>query len=176
MSGRTDIWAAVLRAAPDPFIGAGFESFWISPNVRGFQQQLLALGWYPILVDGLNEAHNGYIEIYLNLGAIGVLLIATILIAGYRSSFKAFQQDPELGGFVLVFITIAMVYSITEAGFRMLNLAWIFLLLATVSASGVTTGLFGGRRTSIVPSSRVGSRRAVSVGRAPRSALRTTEG
>src|SRR5262249_29992987 len=134
------------------------------------QRQLLDWGWYPPLVRTLNEAHNGYIETYLNLGWIGVCLIATIFLTGYRSSFKAFQRDPELGSFILAVITVTMVYSITEAGFRMLGLSWIFLLLALVSASGVVTGLFGSRRNNLVPSRGAGSSRAVAVERHPKSA------
>ena len=146
MSGRTDIWAAVIPAVPNSIVGAGFESFWISPNVRIFQRTLLNLGWYPSLVEVLNEAHDGYIEIYLSLGWIGVCLIALILIGGYRRAYKAFQRDPELGSLFLAFVAVGMVYNVTEAGFRMLNPAWIFLLLAIVSASGVAVGFFGSEK------------------------------
>jgi len=42
------------------------------------------------------------------------------------------------------------VYSITEAGFRMLDPIWIFLLLSVVGSSGVAVGLFGGKaRTKV---------------------------
>jgi O-antigen ligase len=146
MSGRTEIWAAVIPAVPNSIVGAGFESFWISPNVQIFQRTLLASGWYAALVDDLNEAHNGYIEIYLNLGWIGVFLIALILLGGYRRAVRAFQHDPELASLFLAYIAIAGVYSITEAGFRMMCPSWIFLLLAIVSASGVPLGVFGGKK------------------------------
>jgi O-antigen ligase len=162
LSGRTEIWAAVIPASPSSTVGAGFESFWISPNVRTFQRTLLDSGWYPPVAEGLNEAHDGYIEIYLTLGWIGVCLIALILIGGYRRAYKAFQRDPELGSLFLAYVATGAVYNITEAGFRMLNPSWIFLLLAIVSASGVTVGLFGGAKPRI-PVSRSGplSRTAV---------------
>jgi exopolysaccharide production protein ExoQ len=143
MSGRTEIWAAVIPAAPNSIVGAGFESFWISPSIRIFQQTLSNEGWYKALVADLNEAHNGYIETYLNLGWIGVCLIALVLIGGYRRALKAFERDPELGSLFLAYIAIVAIYNITEAGFRMLNPAWIFLLLAIVGATGVGTGMFG---------------------------------
>ena len=163
LSGRTEIWAAVIPTVPNSTVGAGFESFWISPNVRVFQQKLLRSGWYPPVVEGLNEAHDGYIEIYLTLGWIGVCLIALILIGGYRRAYKAFQRNPELGSLFLAYIATGVFYNITEAGFRMLNPSWIFLLLAIVSASGVTVGLFGGEKPKN-PVSRGGtlSRTAVS--------------
>ena len=146
MSGRADIWPAALRAATNPIVGAGFEGFWLSPNVRIFQQELLNKGFFPPVVAGLNEAHNGYIEIYLNLGLIGVGLIAAILIAGYLNSVRVIQLEPKFGGFVLAFIAVAVVYSITEAGFRTMNLIWVFLLLVLVCGTGVTTRRHGGKK------------------------------
>ncbi len=148
LSGRTEIWAAVIPAVPNPVVGAGFESFWISPCVREFWRRLVGW-WYP---EGQNEAHNGYIEVYLNLGWIGLCLIALFLIRGYRSAGKAFRRDPELGGLMLAYIIVAAAYSITEAGFRMLDPIWIFLLLAVVSATGINAGLFGGKSPKIPPS------------------------
>lgn len=146
LSGRTEIWEAVIPAVPNPIVGAGFESFWVSPNVQIFQQTLLDQHWYPPLVKDLNEAHNGYIETYLNLGWMGVFLIALILISGYRRAHKAFQREPELGSLFLAYIAVGAVYSITEAGFRFMVPSWIFMLLAIVSASGVNIGVFGSEK------------------------------
>ncbi len=140
LSGRTDIWAAVIQASGNPVIGTGFESFWISPNVQVFSHILKAKGWWH--PEGLNEAHDGYLEVYLNLGWIGVCLISTILINGYRRAVAAFRLNPPIGGLMLAYIVAAAVYSITEAGFRMMYPMWFFLLLAIVSASGIVEGLF----------------------------------
>ena len=91
-------------------------------------------------VHNLNEAHNGYIEVYLNLGLVGVSLIVFILIGGYRRACAALRRDPEIGGLMLAYVAAAAVYSATEAGFRMLSPIWIFLLLATVAAGGISAG------------------------------------
>jgi exopolysaccharide production protein ExoQ len=138
LSGRTEIWAAVLPQVPNPIIGAGFESFWISPNVVKFQQGL-AGWWHP---EQLNEAHNGYIEVYLNLGWIGIVLIASILISGYWRGVKAFRRDQRLGALMLSYVIASSVYGITEAGFRMLDPMWLFLLLAIYGATGIARGLY----------------------------------
>ncbi len=47
LSGRTEIWAAVIPAVPNSIVGAGFESFWISPSVRIFQQDSFRLRLVP---------------------------------------------------------------------------------------------------------------------------------
>ncbi len=142
-SGRTDIWASLFPAVSNPIIGTGFDSFWNSPNVLVFQRNLKALGFYH--PERLNEAHDGYLEVYLNLGWIGVGLLFTILITGYMRACKAFSKNGEVGGLMLAYISTCMIYSITEAGFRTLSACWIFILLAFICASGIVAGLFNGR-------------------------------
>jgi exopolysaccharide production protein ExoQ len=140
LSGRTEIWKASLAAAENPLIGSGFESFWntniekVAAGLRGYWQ-----------IHNLVSAHNGYIEVYLDLGLVGLCLIAFLLISGYFRAGMAFKRDRELGGLTLAYIITAAFYSITEVGFRVLGASWIFLLLALISASGVATGLFGGK-------------------------------
>jgi len=34
LTGRTEIWAAVLPLVPNPAVGAGFESFWLPPRLE----------------------------------------------------------------------------------------------------------------------------------------------
>jgi exopolysaccharide production protein ExoQ len=133
LSGRTEIWQAVLSMAPNRLVGAGFESFWLGPRLERLAEA------YPNLQ--LNEAHDGYIEVYLNLGWVGLGLIGLILIDGYRRSVKAFRRDPAFGGLLMAYILAAVTYSVTEAGFRMLDPIWIFLLLAIIGASCVAAGV-----------------------------------
>lgn len=146
MSGRADIWPAALHAAPNAIVGAGFEGFWLSPNVRIFQQELLDKGYWPGLVAILNEAHNGYIEVYLNLGLVGLGLLIAILIKGYLNSIRIIQREPEFGGFVLASTAVAVVYGINEAGFRIMNPVWVLLLLVLVCVTGITTGRPEGKK------------------------------
>jgi O-antigen ligase len=139
LSGRTDIWAASIAAAGNPIIGTGFESFW-NVNVDKVARGLP--GYWEI--HNLVSAHNGYIQIYLDLGWVGVCLIALIIISGYRRAARAFERNPEFASLMLAYVTTATFYSITEAGFRTLSPSWFFLLLAVVSASGVAAGLLDG--------------------------------
>jgi O-antigen ligase len=115
---------------PNVWVGAGFESFWLGPRLQYMWDK------FPHLY--LNEAHNGFIEVYLNLGLIGVGLIALILIAGYRRAVAAFRVDPSSGSLMLAYILMAPLYSMPEAGFRMLDISWSFLLLAILGASRIS--------------------------------------
>jgi O-antigen ligase len=150
LSGRTMIWSALIPAAPNPIVGAGFESFWISPSVLIAQDTMRSEGWWH--PEGLNEAHNGYVEVYLELGWVGVVLISLILVNGYLRAGSAFRVNSSLGALMLAYIIAAAVYSVTEAGFRMLDPIWDFLLLAVVGASGIAAGLIRSEKPSGVAS------------------------
>jgi exopolysaccharide production protein ExoQ len=131
LTGRTDIWRIVIPIAPNPVGGAGFETFWVGPRVA---KVFAMVGG----VEMTNEAHNGYIEVYLNLGWIGLGLIALILGQGYRKAVNAFRRDSALGALLLAYVVTAVAYNISEAAFRMLSLEWFFLLLSVVAANAAT--------------------------------------
>lgn len=120
LTGRTDIWQGLIVMAVNPFFGAGFESFWLGDRVM----QGRNLMWR------LNEAHNGYLEVYLNLGWTGVILLALLIATGYRNVVATFRQRPGLGSIMLAYFTVGVIYSLTEAGFRMMTLIWMFFLMA----------------------------------------------
>ncbi|MGD0136630.1 MAG: O-antigen ligase family protein [Bryobacteraceae bacterium] len=149
--GRADIWKASIATADSPVFGTGFESFWNANAHKVARNPALAGYWD---MSNLVSAHNGYIEVYLDLGWVGVCLIALIIISGYRRAAKAFKRDPQFGSLILAYIATSTFYSITEVGFRVLTPSWIFLLLAVVSASGVTAGLFSGEAHRILASRR----------------------
>jgi len=147
--GRADIWKASIAAADNPVFGTGFESFW-NTNVEKVALQLPNY-WGPT-VHNLVSAHNGYIEVYLDLGWIGLCLIAFILVSGYRNAVACFRRDPQFGSLLLTYIATCAFYSISEVGFRVLTPSWIFLLLAVVSASGFSAGLIDGKKASLAAS------------------------
>lgn len=130
LTGRTDIWKLALSMRGNALLGRGFESFW--------------LGWRLEKIKGiyafqLQEAHNGYLEIYLNLGWIGVTLLAVLIVTGYRNILTAFRDNPEAAGLRLAFFVVALIYNLTEAAFRTQNPVWIIFLLAIIAVPRVTT-------------------------------------
>jgi O-antigen ligase len=92
------------------------------------------------MFQNLNTAHNGYIDAYLNLGLVGVGLIALILLSGYTRANGAYQRDQEMGSLALAYLVTTAVYSVTEAGFRMQTPSWMALLLGVVAAGGLSKG------------------------------------
>jgi len=122
LTDRTKIWAAVLSIHTNPLVGTGFESFWLGPRLQQVWQ----------VMPGINESHNGYLEIYLNLGLIGVFLLAGLLIASYRNICKQLTSCFDLGSLNLAIWTITLFYNMTEAAFKW-QLMWITFLLVVVT-------------------------------------------
>jgi O-antigen ligase len=122
LTDRTSIWAMVLGMGTNPLLGTGFESFWLGPRLESMWN---AYSWGP------GEAHNGYIEIYLNLGWIGVVLLAGVIVTGYQTVLAAFHRKLPTWNLVLAYFVVGVVYNFTEAAFfRMMAPAWILFLLA----------------------------------------------
>jgi exopolysaccharide production protein ExoQ len=152
LSDRTTIWAAAIPVCPNPIVGAGFESFW-----NGYGKYVT--GGLSKYERGLNSAHNGYIEIYLNLGWVGVSLIAMLLFVGYRRAWTAFRINPEVGGLMLAYVAAVAIYNITEAGFRILTPTWIFFLLVLVGSRSSAVSVSGSTAKPIAAPVRAGLRR-----------------
>jgi len=126
LTGRTELWSIVLGITGNPWVGTGFESYWLGPRL----ERIWSLIWW-----GPNEAHNGYIEVYLNLGLIGVVLLTVVILTGYRKVVRSLRRDPDTGRLWLAYFVIAVIYSFTEAGFRLMAPVWIFFLLSIMAAS-----------------------------------------
>jgi exopolysaccharide production protein ExoQ len=124
LTGRTELWHEIIPLNTNPLLGTGFESFWMGDRL----DKIWAIHWWHP-----NEAHNGYLEVYLNLGWVGVFLLAIVIIAGYRSAVRMLAWDPEAAKLRIAFIMVGIIYAFTEAGFRLLNPVWICFLLAATA-------------------------------------------
>jgi O-antigen ligase len=126
LTGRKEIWALVLSLHTNPLIGTGFETFWLGSRLEFMRQAL------PNEI--INEAHNGYVEVYLNLGWAGICFIALLLATGYKRITSHVRQDPEQGCLFLGFLICALFYEFSEAGFRFNTFSWFLLLLVIIGA------------------------------------------
>ena len=124
LTGRTEIWNLVLGMTGNPLLGTGFESFWLGSRL---QTMWSIYWWHP------NEAHNGYIEIFLDLGWMGVALLAVLLLTGLRNTLNAVRQQAEAGGLMLAYFVTVLIYNFTESAFRELDPIWFVLLLSVIA-------------------------------------------
>lgn len=126
LTGRTDIWRIALQFTVNPITGAGYESFWLGNRLLEIARLNNA---------GLTQAHNGYLEVYLNLGWIGIALLFFLFVSTYRKLLSGAKHGHELSALLLAFLCSAVVYNYAEGAFKMMSSVWISLLFAAVGSS-----------------------------------------
>jgi O-antigen ligase len=124
LTGRTLIWKAVLAQPINPLVGAGFESFWMGNRMESV---------WSMSQRGIQQAHDGYLELYLNLGWIGLAMLGTLIASGYYRGLELYRRDAHAGRLRIAVLTAAVLFGFTEAGFRMLSPDWFGFLLAVTA-------------------------------------------
>jgi O-antigen ligase len=121
LTDRTVIWNIVLNMHTNPLVGTGYETFWLGPRLQEVWRTM----------PGIAESHNGYLEVYLNLGIIGLFLIVGLLIASYRNICRRLTPFSSIVSLSLALWTMMLFYNMTEAAFRG-GLIWGTFLLVTI--------------------------------------------
>lgn len=122
LTDRTKVWHDVLQVPINPLLGAGFESFWLGDRLKIMWAKWL---WRP------NQAHNGYLETYLNLGLIGLCLLIGLILVTYRKARLALLTDFQFGRFRLAFLAAVVACNWTEATFKALHPIWfVFYIIS----------------------------------------------
>jgi O-antigen ligase len=124
LTGRTRLWNDILRMEINPWLGTGFESFWLGDRARILWDKYF---FRP------THSHNGYLETYVNLGWIGLGLLLWLIVSGYRHAAAGLVHAVPASSLKLTFLVVAVVYSITEAAFRVMHPVWIAFLFAIIA-------------------------------------------
>jgi len=140
--GRAELWRQLLAMHTNPIVGAGFESFWLGDRVVVLSE---GRPWQP------NEAHNGYLEIYLNLGLIGLLMLIGLFIATFRKTWIELLQNFEWGRFRLGFLVAVVFFNWTEASFRGLSLIWFAFYIIALDYRDLRYEPVAGSLEAVVP-------------------------
>lgn len=127
LTNRTDVWQLLRGMETNSVVGAGFMSFWAGDRMESIWAKLGA---------GINQAHSGYLEQYLNLGYIGLAFIVIIMLSGLLKIRKHLDVDSPSAMLRLCFIVAAALYNYTEASFYGINNMWLLLLLGSIDISG----------------------------------------
>ena len=106
----------------NPIVGTGYENFWLGPRLFKV---------WALTGPGINEPHNGYLDIYLNLGILGLILVVTFLVVSYRTVCIRLKRHSSLGSFGAAMWSIILFSSTTEAVLKN-GLPWTVLLLGTL--------------------------------------------
>lgn len=122
-TGRTDIWTDLLNEPLNPLLGAGYQSFWLGSRMEYYFERYIF---------HLNQAHNGYLESYLNGGLIGLSLLMAAIVYTGRKLKKELLFENSFGTLLIAFLVVAAFYNLTEAMFGKPNVSWFTLSIAAL--------------------------------------------
>ena len=128
-TGRTFIWDfASYYINKEPFFGYGFGSFW----GVGVDTKAIGQGF----IGGLLQAHNGYIDIVLDLGYLGLALATLYIVSLFGSVFSSSRDDQGLAILLLSCLLFVLLNNTMESSlFRGYTPLWVFFLFC----SGITS-------------------------------------
>jgi exopolysaccharide production protein ExoQ len=131
-SGRTDLWPLVIdKIEQQPWLGHGFGAFW---NGREGPSKYV---WDAIFFEAPN-AHNGFLDILLELGIVGLTIYALQFFVCFINSltYIRFNRTPDglWPGLLLLYIVLS---NLTESGLFIQNNIFLVLQLSTFLSLGL---------------------------------------
>ena len=118
-TGRTKIWHWALSANESrSWLGSGFRAFWIEENTRYFFEYIWVddpSGERSDTSRGPDHAHSGYVDMYLELGRIGVAALVVMVLAALVELRQALRRgDMELGFMFSAIAAFLFIYAFSE--------------------------------------------------------------
>ena len=127
LTGRTGLWHYVLTMIEKRWLeGYGYGSFW---EVLAFSKYATdSLQW------DISNAHNGYLEITLGLGVVGLLITLVFFANAIYRVVKSFRQSSYFPSAILLTLLVAyLLRAFTESNLLGQNsIDWILVVTGTV--------------------------------------------
>lgn len=129
LTGRTSIWAAVWSSIQHRFwFGYGYSGFWLGPNSAA-AAVAAQIGTMPA------HSHNGELDVWLQLGAVGVAAFAVWFVFGVRSTWRLMRAGEITDAWPFLFIGLLFVSNLTESDLIARNSFFWMIAVAAVAQS-----------------------------------------
>lgn len=133
LTGRTEIWESLMRrVAERPWTGYGYQAFWGIDSVPANQVRQ-ETGWL------VPSAHNGWIDLLVELGWPGAVLVGTLMASAVMGSLLRLGRDGVAEGwFGLGYLAVFGLLSTSESVLMThQSLPWVlFLCILTRAICG----------------------------------------
>jgi exopolysaccharide production protein ExoQ len=139
-TGRVAIWQKVMAYVQvNPILGAGFGSFW---QIGEKSPALAMSSQYEKWIEIVPHSHNGYLEILVTTGAIGltIAIFAFVLIPIKQILFSPLRYDIELKSLLLALFFCTVFSNLFETIFLNRDLPeWVIFLMVLAILHQMTT-------------------------------------
>jgi exopolysaccharide production protein ExoQ len=119
LTSRTEVWPILLGYMDNPLFGAGFMGFWTGATLSTLYEQY-----------GILQAHNGYLELYLNGGLVALFLFGILIVTSNRNIKRQLFLGDDFGMMRLILLAVGLAHNYAEASISKGGLIWFVLLLA----------------------------------------------
>jgi exopolysaccharide production protein ExoQ len=145
LTGRVPLWEVMTsEIGQRPWLGSGFAAFWSPENYAWVEQ---VVGFHAV------SAHNGYLDMLLSTGAIGLAILLTFCVYTMALGIRRARRGDPLGWIVFLLLTFYVLQNLTVSTFT--EFFEITLILSLV-----VLGLMASRPLTAPPTSRKAVRSA----------------
>ncbi|WP_281784611.1 O-antigen ligase family protein [Sinimarinibacterium flocculans] len=134
-TGRTDIWdimSAEIRL--HPILGAGYGAYWAGPVPGTASYEFVRLlNFYPA------SAHNGYLEVLNDLGALGLLVLLGFLAVYILQCLRLLPHDRAQAALFLALLLQQAITNLSES--RWLNVQSVDFVIMTLATAALARAL-----------------------------------
>jgi exopolysaccharide production protein ExoQ len=130
LTGRTNIWAMALESVAErPVLGYGYSAFW---NVAPEADRISTILHWKV-----PHAHNGFIDLTLQLGFVGLALFMVVyFIAARRAMVFAYSEPGKEAMWPLAYLAFIVLYQVTESTIFVGNTILWMVYVSTVCSVG----------------------------------------
>lgn len=131
LTGRTEIWGLVWMMIMDkPILGYGYGAFW-----RGLEGPSEFV-WRSFGVP-LFYSHNGFLDVWLDVGVVGLLLLLAGLVICFKKAARMFRVSKSAESmWPLLFLILLFVSNLTEGSILRVNLLpWLLYMAIALKLS-----------------------------------------
>jgi O-antigen ligase len=119
------MWKDLIRLGrKDIFFGSGYESYWI----RYYREIWEKWTFLPI------KAHNGFVEVLLNLGLLGLAIIIVVISRSISLLGSKDSLSQPYGHWNLTVLIMFIISNITESWLIGMSLGWNLFLLVLANS------------------------------------------
>ena len=129
-SGRIPLWTTVLTLSEgNRLLGYGFGGFWATNTYAVYS----LISW------NASKAHNGFIDLLLDLGWVGVIIYAFNTALVFFRSMKYVAREKTLESqWPLLVLSLILLYNMIESDLLVVNsFLWVAYVAITVSLQRV---------------------------------------
>ena len=129
LTTRVPMWEDLLEIAANPLLGFGWQSLSLTA-----QHQAVVAKWEVV------STHNTYLDLYLNLGLVGLSLYLLLVAAGFWSVTRQLSTAYRPAVLRLSFLIVVLLYGWTETVDLGVGNTYLLLLLGTLGVGDHAEG------------------------------------